>query len=52
MAEKACSSDLFDGTMGSFDGAEICELVDIYILVNICKIIPNENVMLSADGSI
>ena len=25
-------SDLFDVTMGSFDGAEVCELVGLYLL--------------------
>ena len=29
---KKDSTDLFDVTMGSFDGAEICELVGLYIL--------------------
>ena len=26
------SGDMFDVTMGSFDGAEICELVGLYLL--------------------
>ena len=30
--EKKSSSDLFDVTMGSFDGAETCELVGCYLL--------------------
>ena len=31
----ASSSGLFDVTMGSFDGAETCELVGAYLLHNI-----------------
>ena len=31
--EKKSSNDLFDVTMGSFDGAETCELVGCYLLV-------------------
>jgi len=30
--EKKSSNDLFDVTMGSFDGAEMCELVGCYLL--------------------
>ena len=29
--------NLFDVTMGSFDGAEICELVGLYLLHNLCN---------------
>ena len=32
---------LFDATMGSFDGAEICELVGLYLLHNLCN--PSQN---------
>ena len=30
--EKKGSNDMFDVTMGSYDGAEICELVGLYLL--------------------
>ena len=29
---KKENSNMFDVTMGSFDGAEVCELVDVYLL--------------------
>ena len=34
---KRDNSSLFDVTMGSYDGAEVCELVGLYILNNLCK---------------
>ena len=36
--------DLFDVTMGSYDGAETCELIGIYILDGIKSIIRKEDV--------
>ena len=33
----------FDITMGSFDGAEICELVGLYIQSNLENILPKTN---------
>ena len=30
--KKSDSNSLFDVTMGSYDGAEICELVGLYVL--------------------
>ena len=35
--EKKCSNNKFDVTMGSFDGAETCELVGCYILTLLSK---------------
>ena len=32
-----------DATMGSFDGAEICELVRLYIQSKLEKILPKSN---------
>ena len=42
--QKADTPDLFDVTMGSYDGVETCELVGIYILSKLSTIIPTENV--------
>ena len=44
--KKSNSEDLFDITMGSYDGAETCELVAIgtYILSEITKNIHKENI--------
>ncbi|XP_057313453.1 uncharacterized protein LOC130654828 [Hydractinia symbiolongicarpus] len=43
---------LFDVTMGSFDGAEICELVGLYILKKISKIIDIKHVGLYRDDGL
>ena len=42
----------FDVTMGSFDGAETCELVGLYILSKITNIIPNPSVGLYRDDGL
>lgn len=42
--QKAYTTDLFDVTMGSFDGAETCELVGSFILSEISNIIPRANI--------
>ena len=42
----------FDVTMGSFDGAEICELVGLFILNKISKILGTENVGLYRDDGL
>ena len=38
------SGSEFDVTMGSFDGAEICELVGLYLLYHFAKIFGKEAV--------
>ena len=38
--KKKSTKSCFDLTMGSFDGAEICELVGLYILSNLENILP------------
>ena len=50
--QKANTSDLFDVTMGSYDGAESCELVGTYILNEISNIIPKENIGLYRDDGL
>ena len=40
----------FDVTMASFDGAEICELVRLYIQSKLEKILPKSNVGLYRDN--
>ena len=42
----------FDVTMGSFDGAEVCELVGLYILSLLKEIIDQNNVGLYRDDSL
>ena len=41
---KKGDDTLFDVTMGSFDGAEICELVGLYLLDKLLSLIGRENV--------
>ena len=38
--------------MGSFDGAEICELVDLHLLDKLFKLLGNENVALYRDDGL
>ena len=38
---KKCSTELFDVTMGSFHGAEVCDLVGLFILSKLSPIISN-----------
>ena len=49
---KKATQDTFDVTMGSFDGAETCELVGAYILEQIQSIIPKEEVGLYRDDGL
>ena len=44
--------NLFDVTMGSYDGAEVCELVRIYILHNLAKIYGKENIDVYRDDGL
>ena len=41
---KNDDNPLFDVTMGSFDGAEVCELVGLYLLSKISVLIDSDNV--------
>ena len=41
-----------DVTMGSYDGAETCELIELYILNKINHIIDNKDVGLYRDGGL
>ena len=43
---------LFDVTMGSYDGAETCEIVGIYLLHKIAKIIPQDQAGLYRDDGL
>ena len=42
--KKDGSNSLFDVTIGSFDGAEICELVGLFILNHLGKRFGKENI--------
>ena len=42
----------FDVTMGSYDGAEICRLVSLYLLEKLTNIIPKESVGLYRDDGL
>ena len=48
--KKKESESCFDVTMGSNDGAEICELTGIYILSQLSKLLPQEDIGLNRDG--
>ena len=47
--KKKSTESCFDVTMGSFDGAEICELVGLYIQSNLENILPKTNFGLYRD---
>ena len=49
---KKDTESLFDVTMGSFDGAEICELVGTFILSKLTTILPKENAGLYRDDGL
>ena len=44
--KKKSTASYFDVTMGSYDGAEICELVDVYILSHLGTIINKKKMVL------
>ena len=46
---KNNNSNLFDVTMGSYDGAEICELVGLFILNHLGKKFGKKNIGLYRD---
>nr|XP_054750112.1 uncharacterized protein LOC129255808 [Lytechinus pictus] len=50
--KKKDSGNLFDVTMGSFDGAEVCELVGLYILNILSKQYGKEHVGLYRDDGL
>ncbi len=49
---KKASNSLFDVTMGSYDGAEICELVGLFILNNLGQKFGKENIHLYRDDGL
>lgn len=50
--QKSNADNQFDVTMGSYDGAETCELVGSYVLSEISSILPKENVGLYRDDGL
>ena len=50
--KKKQTESCFDVTMGSFDGAEVCELVGIYILCSLAKLINKEDCGLYRDDGL
>ena len=51
-SKKKSTESCFDVTMGSFDGAEICELVGLYIQSNLENILPKTNFGLYRDDGL
>ena len=49
---KKNDNELFDVTMASFDGAEICELVGLYLLDKLSKLLGNDNMGLYRDDGL
>ena len=49
---KKNGNELFDITMGSFDGVEICELVGLYLLNKLSKLLGNGNAGLYRDDGL
>ena len=50
--KKNATEDLFDVTMGSFDGAEICELVGLFMLSKLEVLLGQESVGLYRDDGL
>ena len=50
--EKRETSHCFDVTMGSYDGAETCELVGLYVLAHFREKFPNGNIGLYRDDGL
>ena len=42
---------MFDVTMGSYDGAEVCELVGLYLLHKLSATVPKEHIGLYRDDA-
>ena len=49
---KKSGNELFDVTMGSFDGVENCELVGLYLLNKLSKLLGNDNVGFYSDDGL
>ena len=49
---KKEGNEMFDVTMGSYDGAEVCELVGLYLLSKIADILGMESVCLYRDDGL
>ena len=49
---KKNEQDLYDIPMGSFHGAEVCDLVGLHILSKLSSILPRENVGLYRDDGL
>ena len=49
---KKSGDEEFDVPMGCFDGAEICDLIGIYILNSLKTVIPTENIRLYRDDGL
>ena len=49
---KKSGNELFDVTMGRFDGAETCKLVSLYLLNKLSKLLGNDNVRLYRDDGL
>ena len=49
---KKSGNELFDVTMGSFDGAEVCELVGLYLLDKLSELLGKDNVGLYRDDGL
>ena len=49
---KKGNGSMFDVTMGSFDGAEVCELVGAYLLNQLAEHIPKEQISLYCDDGL
>ena len=49
---KKNDNDMFDVTMGSFDGAEVCELIGLFLLNNLSEKYGKNNVGLYRDDGL
>ena len=49
---KKSTNNCFDVTMGSYDGAEVCELVGLYILDELSKFLNKNDVGLYRDDGL
>lgn len=50
--KKKTSHDCFDVTMGSYDGAEVCELLGLFILNNLSELIQKKDIGLYRDDGL
>ena len=49
---KKDSNDDFDVTMGSYDGAEVCELAGLFMLIELSKNFDKDNIGLYRDDGL